>query len=174
MPNQIVHVPADTGPAYWGPGDRYTFLITGEQSDGSYFTMEAWIPPGGGPPAHIHHHEEEQFYILAGEVTLQVGDHTVRASVGDFVHVPRGTVHAFRNAGETPAKMLVTYAPAVIEKLFQEVFVRAEDRSMPPPPPTEAAMARFVAAAAKYGLETLLLSGPDSDEPRGNREPKHE
>lgn len=107
MQNQILHVPADTGPAYWGPGDLYTFLITGEHSGGSYFTMEAWVPPGGGPPPHIHHHEEEQFYILAGEVTLQVGDHTVRATVGDFVHVPRGTVHAFRNEGQTPAKRLV-------------------------------------------------------------------
>jgi quercetin dioxygenase-like cupin family protein len=172
MPNQIVYVPAETGPAYWGPGDLYTFLITGEQSGGHYFTMEARVPPGGGPPPHIHHREEEQFYILAGEVTLQVGDRTVLATAGDFVHVPRGTVHAFRNAGHAPAKMLVTYAPAGIEKLFQEVFALAADRSTPPPPPTEAALARFQAAAAQYGLETLPPNGSTSNEARGNREPK--
>ena len=27
-----LHVPAGTGPTFWGPGDRYTFLVTGEQS----------------------------------------------------------------------------------------------------------------------------------------------
>ncbi len=26
--NQVKHVPAGTGPAYCGPGDRITFLIT--------------------------------------------------------------------------------------------------------------------------------------------------
>jgi hypothetical protein len=29
---QIVNRPADTGPAFWGPGDRYTFLVTGAQT----------------------------------------------------------------------------------------------------------------------------------------------
>src|SRR5262245_57472893 len=94
MSNDITYMPAGTGPTYWGPGDRYTFLITGDRSGGSYFTMLALVPPGGGPPPHIHHREEEQFYILEGEVTLQVGDHTIQASAGDFVHIPRETVHA--------------------------------------------------------------------------------
>lgn len=38
-------VAADTGPAFWGPGDRYTFLVTGEQSGGAYFILEALVPP---------------------------------------------------------------------------------------------------------------------------------
>lgn len=41
MANTQFYVPAGTGRAYWGAGDKYTFLITGEESDGSYFTMEA-------------------------------------------------------------------------------------------------------------------------------------
>ena len=40
MTNQNIafHLPADTGPSYWGPGDRYTFLVTGAQTNGAYFT----------------------------------------------------------------------------------------------------------------------------------------
>jgi hypothetical protein len=34
------YVSADTGPSYWGPGDRYIFLVTGAQSDGAYFIGE--------------------------------------------------------------------------------------------------------------------------------------
>ncbi len=155
MRNESVYVPNGTGPSYWGPGDLYTFLVTGDQSGGSYFTMEALVPPGGGPPAHIHHNEEEQFYVLAGQVQIRLGDRTVQAREGDFIHVPRGTAHAFRNSGETPARMLVTYSPAGIENLFKEVFARASDRSSPPSPPTKEAMARFLAESPRYGLENL-------------------
>jgi hypothetical protein len=47
---RLFHRPVATGPAYWGPGDHYTFLVTGEESGGAYFAMEALVPPGGGPP----------------------------------------------------------------------------------------------------------------------------
>ena len=50
---QIVHLSAGTGRAFWGPGDMYTFLVTGEQTGGAYFVMAALVPPGGGPPPHI-------------------------------------------------------------------------------------------------------------------------
>ena len=155
MANKIVYVPAETGQAYWGPGDRYTFLVTGDESGGSYFSMEALVPAGGGPPPHIHHREEEQFYVLGGEVTLRAGDQTIHAVAGDFVHIPRGTVHAFRNEGKMPARLLVTYSPAGIEKLFQRVFEPARDRTTSPPPPTPESLARFRALEAEYGLETL-------------------
>jgi mannose-6-phosphate isomerase-like protein (cupin superfamily) len=118
MSDAQLYVPAGTGRAYWGTGDRYTFLVTGEESRGSYFTMEALVPPGGGPPPHIHHREEEQFYILEGEVSFRVGTKTLRATTGDFVHVQRETIHQFINDTSTGAKMLITYAPAGLEGLF--------------------------------------------------------
>lgn len=62
--NPVKYVPAGTGPLYWGPGDRVTFLVTGAQSGGACFIIEVTVPPGGGPPPHIHHFEEESFYLL--------------------------------------------------------------------------------------------------------------
>jgi len=158
MANQFTYVPAGTGRAYWGAGDTYTFLVTGEESGGSYFTMVGQVPPGGGPPPHIHHREEEQFYILDGELTFRVGDETIRATAGDFVHVPRETIHYFRNEGTMPAKVLITYSPAGLEKLFEEVFDPVTDPSAPPPPMTEESIARFMAVESRYGLETVLPS----------------
>jgi hypothetical protein len=35
--NEFVHVPADSGLMYWGPGDSYTVLVTGAQSGSAYF-----------------------------------------------------------------------------------------------------------------------------------------
>ena len=48
-----LHRPAGTGATYLGPGDIYRFLVTGAESGGAYFAMEATVPPGGGPPPHI-------------------------------------------------------------------------------------------------------------------------
>src|SRR4051812_21021128 len=90
---RLLHRPAGTGPAYWGPGDLYTFLVTGEESGGRYFAMEALVPTGGGPPPHIHRNEDETFYVLEGQCSFRLGDDTVVANPGDFVSVPRGTVH---------------------------------------------------------------------------------
>ncbi len=55
-------------------GDVYRFLATGEETSGKYAQWEANVPPGGGPPPHVHSREEEGFYILEGEITLQIGD----------------------------------------------------------------------------------------------------
>jgi len=151
--NNPRYVAADTGPAFWGPGDRYTFLVTGAQSDGAYFILEAFVPPGGGPPPHIHRHEHESFYLLDGTVSLTVGGQTIRASKGDFAHIPRGAVHTFRNEGETVARMLVVFSPAGMEKYMEEVFEPVQDRSAAPPPVTEALIARMAAAAEKHGVE---------------------
>ena len=115
MSNQNIarHVPADTGPSYWGPGDRYTLLVTGAQTNGSYLILEAIVPPGGGPPPHIHHREEEAFYILEGTLDMTLGDAKFTASTGDFVQIPRGTAHAFVNTGSTMARMLAFLRPPV-------------------------------------------------------------
>lgn len=154
--DQVRHVPAGTGPAYWGPGTIMTFLITGEETGGSFFLSEISVPPNAGPPPHIHSREDESFHLLEGTLTIQVGGTTIAASPGDFVHLPRGIMHTFRNTGAANARALVITAPAGLEKYFAEVFDPAADRtSSPPPPPTPAMLSRARAAAPKYGLELL-------------------
>lgn len=44
---RLLHRPVDTGPAFWGPGDHYTFLITGEEAGGAYFAMVLTFTPAG-------------------------------------------------------------------------------------------------------------------------------
>ena len=112
---RLFHRPVATGPAYWGPGDHYTFLVTGEESGGAYFAMEALVPAGGGPPPHIHTREDETYYILAGKFEVLLGAETVIAGPNDFVNIPRGIVHCFRNTGTEPARMVLTFTPAGIE-----------------------------------------------------------
>lgn len=150
---RLFHRPVETGPAYWGPGDRYTFLVTGEESGGAYFAMEALVPPGGGPPPHIHSREDETFYLVEGEIEFRLEDETIVAGPGDFVNVPRGTVHCFRNAGTEPARMVLTFTPAGMEHFFEETLEEAPSGAQEPPDNIDEVAARYVEAAPRHGLE---------------------
>jgi quercetin dioxygenase-like cupin family protein len=152
---ELLHRPSRTGPAFWGPGDHYTFLVTGEETGGAYFAMEALVPPDGGPPPHIHTREDETFYLLEGQIEFLLGEELVLAGPGDFVNVPRGTVHRFRNTGSKPARMVLTFTPAGIEDWFAETLERApNDVGVEDVPDNiEEVAARYVAAAPRYGLE---------------------
>lgn len=141
---------------YWGPGDRVTFLVAGAESNGGCFIIEGMAPPGGGPPPHVHHFEDESFYILEGTATFRADGRTIHAKPGDFIHIPRGTVHSLRNDGAAPARALIVISPAGpagMQRFFEESFYPATDRSASPPPMTEELVRRMTAAAARNGLE---------------------
>jgi quercetin dioxygenase-like cupin family protein len=152
---RLFHRPIATGPAFWGPGDHYTFLVTGAESGGAYFAMEALVPPGGGPPPHIHTREDETFYVLEGEIEFLLGEETITAGPGDFVNVPRGTVHRFENTGSATAKLVLTFTPAGIERWFEETLERAPNGVEPSDVPdnVDEVAARYAEAAPRYGLK---------------------
>jgi len=152
---ELLHRGPATGKAFWGPGDHYRFLVTGEESGGSYFAMEALVPPGGGPPPHIHSREDETFYVLEGSVEFLLGEEIVLAGPGDFVNVPRGTVHRFQNTGTDAARLVLTFTPAGIEHWFEETLEPAPNEVSPEDTPdnVEEVAARYAAAAPRYGLE---------------------
>lgn len=117
--NVILHVQARTRRSFWFADCLFTILVTGEESGGSYTTMELLIPPGKGPNLHQHETEEEQFYVLSGELTYRVGPHTFEVASGDLIHIPRQTPHCFTN-GRQPSRLLATFSPAGPEHWFME------------------------------------------------------
>ena len=149
------HRPAGTGRAYWGPGDMYTFLATSDETNGAYFQFEAMVPAGGGPPPHIHDNADESFYLVEGKLEMRLGNEVITANGGDFVNVPKGTVHGFKNVGTQPAKMVVSFIPGGFEKYFEEVFTPATDRNAAPPPVTEALIQKMIAAGPKHHCQIL-------------------
>jgi mannose-6-phosphate isomerase-like protein (cupin superfamily) len=137
-------------------GDVYRFLAMGEDTNGKYALWEAIVPPGGGPPPHVHSREEEGFYILEGEITLQIGDKRLVASAGMFANMPVGTPHSFKNEGSQPAKMLISVAPAGLEMMFFEFGVPLPEGSTTALPPTKEEIEKLLAVAPRYGIEIRL------------------
>ena len=133
----------------------YRFLATGEETGGTYAAFEALVPPGGGPPPHIHSREEESFLVLTGEMTFQLGEERFVAGPGTFLNMPVGSRHGFRNESDRPARMIITVAPAGLEKMFFEVGQTLPDDATAAPPPTEEDIRRLLEAAPRYGVEIL-------------------
>jgi mannose-6-phosphate isomerase-like protein (cupin superfamily) len=143
------------GRSWWGPGDMYTCLVTGEESGGALFALDCLVGVGGGPPKHCHNAEDELFSITAGSITFTAGDVTLEVSAGDSVFVPRGTPHAYTNKGPEAARMIAVYTPAGMEGWFREVYAEVEDPTGPPPPVTEAMLSAMHEAGPRYNIEWL-------------------
>ena len=137
-------------------GDVYRFLATGEETDGKYALFEAIVPPGGGPPPHVHSREEEGFYILEGEITFTIDGKPLVATAGMFANMPVGTPHSFKNESSRPAKMLISVAPAGLEKMFFEFGVPVPQGATTAPPPTKEEIEKLLAIAPRYGIEIRL------------------
>jgi quercetin dioxygenase-like cupin family protein len=96
--------------AFWGPGDTYTFLVTGAESGGSMFAMDCILGPGGGPPPHRHLAEDELFHVYEGEVefTVEAEMHFIRAGCSAFIPKGRARVHERDQLAGTDADRLHT------------------------------------------------------------------
>ena len=102
---------AETAAGFWQMGILWTLLIPGESTRGTYSLMEQLMPAKAGPPPHVHDQGEEVFYILDGEMVLQLGDQVIIGTSGQLVRIPAGTPHAFAVKTET-ARVLNFYVPA--------------------------------------------------------------
>jgi mannose-6-phosphate isomerase-like protein (cupin superfamily) len=64
----------------------------------------------------------ELFYVLEGELLLQIGERVARAGPGTFAFCPIGCIHAFRAAGPEAARVLIMGIPPVVaEGYFLEL-----------------------------------------------------
>jgi mannose-6-phosphate isomerase-like protein (cupin superfamily) len=95
------------GRSVWLLGDLYTFKFSEE----ALSVTELTAFPQNGPPPHIHLREDESFWVLDGEFSVLLGERTLTAGPGTFVHVPKGTLHTYQNIGTTPGRMIVLLTP---------------------------------------------------------------
>lgn len=109
-------------------GMPLTMLCEAAETGGNWSLFEEEVPFGMGPPPH-RHDWDEAYYILAGEVDFVIDGEPRSSAVGDFNYLPRGTVHGFKGASDTPAKVLIFAAPAHGSEFFHEL--NDEVRNLP-------------------------------------------
>jgi quercetin dioxygenase-like cupin family protein len=113
-----------------GGGGSAHYLATGSSTGGA-FGLYRWEmgPDPTGPGPHFHRGITESFYVLSGTVRLYDGERWLDGSPGDFLHVPEGDIHGFRNESGEPASMLLLFTPGAPREDYFETIADAARRA---------------------------------------------
>jgi quercetin dioxygenase-like cupin family protein len=113
------HLPELTYPS----GGTVHYLATGG-STGGEFGLYRWdfAPTPGGPDPHFHKTISESFFVLFGTVRLYDGTQWIEATSGDFLFVPEGGIHGFKNESGEAASMLLLFAPGAPREDYFETL----------------------------------------------------
>lgn len=106
-----------------GTSGRGHLKVVNEPADEAGYALVEAEHPAGEPRIrdHVHLRHEETLVVLEGQYEVRLGDAIVQVSAGDYVFVPRGTPHAYRNPGPGSAKVLNVISPADGVKLLVEL-----------------------------------------------------
>lgn len=126
-------------------GDRVTFLLTGVETGGRYTMFLSETQPCLGPPPHVHEDCDEWFHVMEGRAEFFKDGAWTEVPPGTSVFIPRGTVHSFRNAGDTPLMQLIHTAPSGFETFFTRCAEEFNREGGPD-------MARIMGIAGGHGI----------------------
>lgn len=109
-------------------------LADGVDSNGMAIS-DGRIPPGApGPGRHVHTHEDEGIYVVAGVLTVEVGDERYEVGPESFVWLPRNVPHTFANLGTDEVWNVGLLNPPGLTGMFREQVDYFESLNGPPDP----------------------------------------
>ena len=145
-----------TGPTLDVLGVTHSYKAMASDTGQQFSVWESIVPPGHGAPAHTHTREDEAFYVVSGEVLVEVEGaiDPLRLGAGAFLFAPRHRRHGYRNVGTDTARLLVFAMPgAGLDRMFA-AFDEAGKRSGHVP-----AVGTIVAIAEQYGVVIHQAAG---------------
>lgn len=129
-------------------GAEISVKLADADTHGAIAIFHEIAPPLSGPPLHRHSREDEWFYVLSGEITIEIDGQRSVLSAGSSAFAPRGTAHTIQNFGDSPAEMLIMVTPGSFNLFLEELASLNTGRSTPDTEGTERLM-------NDYGLELL-------------------
>ncbi len=91
----------------WGDGCDAWYLVNDDQLS----VIEEFMPPGAAETRHHHSKAQQFFYILTGEVLMEVEGKTTLVAAGSGIRVMPGLRHQIRNPSSVPVRLLVVSHP---------------------------------------------------------------
>jgi mannose-6-phosphate isomerase-like protein (cupin superfamily) len=110
MPTQTISTKSAEHYKWGGPQgtacDGWHLVRTPELS-----IIEELMPPGATEARHSHVHARQFFYVLEGELTMEVDHHSFVLCPGEGLEISPGQKHQAINRSTAPARFLVTSQP---------------------------------------------------------------
>jgi mannose-6-phosphate isomerase-like protein (cupin superfamily) len=107
---------------------QYHYLANQQKTDGDYGLYRVDIAPrGGGPGPHFHRAMSEAFFVLSGTIELYDGTDWTDGRTNDFLFVPPGGIHGFRNVADEPTSVLMLFAPGAPREHYFEGLAKVGD-----------------------------------------------
>jgi quercetin dioxygenase-like cupin family protein len=122
-------VAPDQGRAYPMGRMRAIFKADGAESADAFSVSEWWLEPRTrGPSAH-QHPEDHVFYVIAGTLSLCIGEAWSEAPRGGYALIPGGTPHTFENRGSARTGFIAFNTPGGFEESMDGIAaaLSAED-----------------------------------------------
>ena len=117
------------GTAFQLATDFVVIKVRSRQTQGQYALLDWTVGPQAGSVGHQHEKFEETFYLLEGELDIEVGNEAQRVGPGALVRIPAGIRHAYANPHASPVRMLVTLVPGGMEECFEQFGVAWDRRA---------------------------------------------
>ncbi|QUR68183.1 cupin domain-containing protein [Mycobacterium spongiae] len=156
--NGAVSTPAiltsESQQAVWFLGALVRIRAGGDATAGSLAVLEHQCERGYGSPMHRHLADEETFFVIEGELRVEVGGQVHTPGAGAVAVLPRGLPHAFV-VTSPQARVLTFHTPAGFDRFVLAAGTPASLADTMPPdevPPDPAALA---ALARSYGIEIV-------------------
>ncbi len=112
------------------PGRFAALKLLGHETNGSIMMFEETVPPGTKSLFHLHHDSDEVAFVLAGEITVMIGDQVSVGGPGTCAFFPRGVRHAWKNSGSETGRVLFLYTPASAGGYIETRMHRPPDASV--------------------------------------------
>jgi mannose-6-phosphate isomerase-like protein (cupin superfamily) len=101
-------ISSGSAPHYeWGEGCEGWHLVRTD----TLSVIEELMPPGTAERRHLHHYARQFFFVLAGELTIEIEGEEQLLLPHDGIEVAPGQAHRVFNRGDNPANFLVTSQP---------------------------------------------------------------
>jgi len=100
----------------WGIDCDAWYLVNEEQLS----VIEEFMPPGAAEIRHYHENAQQFFYILTGEVIMEIEGETTLLAAGSGIRVMPGKRHQIRNPSSGPVRFLVISHPRSHGDRFNE------------------------------------------------------
>ena len=78
-------------------------------NEAEYASKWLTLLPGQTCPNHYHKHIKETFFIIQGDVTMQLDDRVVEMKPSDKITLPSGTWHRFSSANGAVIEEITTH-----------------------------------------------------------------